>query len=96
MDGPGRMNRGVQVWTGEELGVRFPGADSAKTKGRKANASEVFMNRKEVVPYVLNAVAALIAILPALPLLINANSFRPTIEERGSPRLRRAKCGWGT
>jgi len=61
-----------------------------------ACASEVFMNRKEVVPYVLNAVAALIAILPALPLLINANSFRPTIEERGSPRLRGAKCGWGT
>jgi hypothetical protein len=54
------------------------------------------MNRKEVVPYVLNAVAALIAILPALPLLINANSFGPTIEERGSPRLRGAKCGWGT
>jgi len=54
------------------------------------------MNRKEVVPYVLNEVAALIAILPALPLLINANSFGPTIEERGSPRLRGAKCGWGT
>ena len=47
------------------------------------------MDRKKIVRYVLVAVGALIIILLALPLFINANSFRPTIEERLSTALGR-------
>src|SRR6516164_575105 len=47
------------------------------------------MDRKKVVRYVLIAVGVLIIILLALPLFINANSFRPTIEERLSAALGR-------
>ena len=43
---------------------------------------EAIMDRKRVVRYVLIAVGVLIVILLALPLFINANSFRPTIEEK--------------
>jgi AsmA protein len=47
------------------------------------------MDRKKIVRYVLIAVGVLIVILLALPLFINANSFRPTIEERLSAALGR-------
>ena len=47
------------------------------------------MDRKKVVRYVLIAIGVLIVILLALPLFINANSFRPTIEERLSAALDR-------
>ena len=47
------------------------------------------MDRKKVVRYVLIAVGVLIVILLALPLFINANSFRPTIEEKLSAALGR-------
>src|SRR5215469_12631059 len=47
------------------------------------------MDRKKVVRYVLIAVGVLIIILLALPLFINANSFRPTIEEKLSAALGR-------
>jgi AsmA protein len=47
------------------------------------------MDRKKIVRYVLIAVGVLIVILLALPLFINANSFRPTIEERLSTALGR-------
>ena len=47
------------------------------------------MDRKKVVRYLLVAVGVLIVILLALPLFINANSFRPTIEEKLSAALGR-------
>jgi AsmA protein len=47
------------------------------------------MDRKKIVRYVLIAVGVLIVLLLALPLFINANSFRPTIEERLSTALGR-------
>jgi AsmA protein len=47
------------------------------------------MDRKKTVRYVLIAIGALIVILLALPLFINANSFRPTIEEKLSAALGR-------
>ena len=47
------------------------------------------MDRKKIVRYVLIALGVLIVILLALPLFINANSFRPTIEERLSAALGR-------
>jgi len=47
------------------------------------------MDRKKILRYVLIAVGALILVLLALPLFINANSFRPTIEERLSAALGR-------
>src|SRR5215469_4885268 len=50
---------------------------------------EAIMDRKKVVRYVLIAVGVLIVILLALPLFINANSFRPTIEEKLSAALGR-------
>lgn len=50
---------------------------------------EVIMDRKKVVRYLLIAVGVLIVILLALPLFINANSFRPTIEEKLSAALGR-------
>jgi AsmA protein len=52
------------------------------------------MDRKKIVRYVLIAVGVLVVILLALPLFINANSFRPTIEERLSAALgRKAQVG---
>ena len=50
---------------------------------------EAIMDRKKVVRYLLIAVGVLIVILLALPLFINANSFRPTIEEKLSAALGR-------
>src|SRR5215472_9905008 len=47
------------------------------------------MDRKKIVRYVLIAVGALILLLLCLPLFINANSFRPTIEEKLSAALGR-------
>src|SRR4051794_23471183 len=47
------------------------------------------MDRKKIIRYVLIAVGALILLVLALPLFINANSFRPTIEEKLSAALGR-------
>jgi len=47
------------------------------------------MDRKKIVRYVLIAVGALILLLLCLPLFVNANSFRPTIEEKLSAALGR-------
>jgi AsmA protein len=45
------------------------------------------MDRKKILRYVLIAVGVLIVLLLALPLFINANSFRPKIEEKLSAAL---------
>lgn len=47
------------------------------------------MDRKRIIRYVLIAVGVIIVILLALPLFINANSFRPTVEARLSAALGR-------
>ena len=47
------------------------------------------MDRKKIIRYVLIAVGVIIVILLALPLFINANSFRPTVEARLSTALGR-------
>src|ERR1700751_1298558 len=51
-------------------------------------------DRKKVVRWVLIAIGALILILLLIPLFINANSFRPTVEARLSDALgRRVQVG---
>jgi AsmA protein len=47
------------------------------------------MNKKKIVRYLLIAVGALVVLLLALPLFINANSFRPSIEQNLSAALGR-------
>ena len=47
------------------------------------------MDRKKIIRYVLIAVGVIIVILLAIPLFINANSFRPTVESRLSAALGR-------
>lgn len=47
------------------------------------------MDKKKIIRYVLIAVGALVLILLVLPLFINANSFRPAIEEKLSAAMGR-------
>jgi len=52
------------------------------------------MERKKIIRYVLIAVGALVVLLLILPLFINANSFRPSIEQSLSTALgRKAQVG---
>src|SRR5436305_14445732 len=47
------------------------------------------MNKKKVIRFALIGAAVLVLLLLSLPLFINANSFRPQIEERLSAALGR-------
>jgi AsmA protein len=52
------------------------------------------MERKKIIRYVLIAGGALVVLLLILPLFINANSFRPSIEQSLSTALgRKAQVG---